>query len=248
MESNEKSFFESGTPKLLFYFGLTLGAAAVLLVNNLYISTSGTFKMPRAEAAIVKNVGGNANNPAPGANDPVGQQPSATPVKGIQADDHVRGNKNAKVVMIEYSDFECSYCQRFHPTMQKIVDAYPNQVAWVFRHFPLSFHQHAEAAANASECASEQGKFWEYSDKLYENQKSLGDSLYEKLAGDLKLNVSKFKSCMSAKKYASRVSRDLDEGSSFGVDGTPGTFINGQLVPGALPYESIKQMVDAALQ
>ncbi|KPJ85022.1 hypothetical protein AMJ57_04795, partial [Parcubacteria bacterium SG8_24] len=161
--------------------------------------------------------------------------------------DHVRGAADASVTLIEYSDFECPFCSRFHPTMKQIMDEFEGQVRWVYRHYPLGFHAEARPAALASECAGEQGKFWEYADELYENQSSLGEDYYEELAAELGLNMSQFRSCLSSEKYGSKVSGDLSGGTAAGVQGTPGTIILGadgsaQLVPGALPFESVKMM------
>ncbi len=86
----------------------------------------------------------------------------------ITDDDHQTGAKNGKITIVKFSDFECPYCARFRPTMQKILDEYPNEVTYVFKHFPLSFHQYAKTAAVASECAAEQGKFWEMYDELFD--------------------------------------------------------------------------------
>ena len=173
-------------------------------------------------------------------------------VKPISADDHVRGSKNAEVVLYEWSDFECPFCSRYHPSMVQLMNEYEGKVKWVYRHFPLSFHPQATPAANASECASEQGKFWEFADELFANQTRLGDALYSELAGKLKLNTGKFDGCLKAKKYQARITADLNDGSAAGVTGTPGTIIvakdgSKQLVPGAVPYEQLKAMVDAAL-
>jgi len=137
--------------------------------------------------------------------------------------------------------------------MVKITNEYKDKIKWVYRHYPLSFHPNAAPAANASECAAEQGKFWEYADKLFENQDKLGDSYYKQLAGELKLNIGKFNDCYAAKKYDARIKSDLAGGAGAGVQGTPGTVIIGKdgskkLIPGAFPYEQVKAIVDAALQ
>ncbi len=129
---------------------------------------------------------------------------------------------------------------------------YKGKLRWVYRHFPLSFHPNALPAANASECAAEQGKFFEYAHELFANQDQESDAFYGQLADKLKLNRSKFDSCYSAKKYNSKIQAQEQEGSSIGITGTPGTVIlakdgSTQLVPGAVPYEQLAAMVDAAL-
>jgi protein-disulfide isomerase len=158
------------------------------------------------------------------------------------------GDKNAKVTMVVYSDFECPYCQNHHETMKQVIAKYGNKVRVVWKNFPLSFHANAEPAANAAECAGEQGKFWEYADKLFANQENFGTALWAKLAGELKLNTSKFNACVSAKTYQSKIDADLNEGVANGVEGTPATFVNGELVVGALPLSNFEQIIDGILK
>jgi protein-disulfide isomerase len=132
------------------------------------------------------------------------------------------------------------------------MEEFDGQVKAVIRHFPLSFHTNARSAANAAECAAEQGKYYEFIDGLFENHDRLGAAFYTELAADLGLNKTKFSDCVTANKYDSKVSADMAGGISAQVKGTPGTIIVGlngeaQLVPGAVPYESLKAMVEAAL-
>lgn len=230
----------------MFYFGLVSGMAAVLLLNTAFVMSKGGLNLSQVGEAKAEIVAQAPTQPT--AQQPTAPTPTAAPVKGIQATDHVRGNPKAKVVLIEYSDFQCPFCSKHHPVVKQLLDAFPNQIAWVYRHFPLtSIHPQAQPAAEASECAAEQGKFWEYADKLFDNQTLLGDATYEKIATDLELNVSKFKTCYSSKKYAGRVNQDATEGGAAGVDGTPANFINGSLVSGAIPFESLKAMVESQL-
>ena len=132
------------------------------------------------------------------------------------------------------------------------MDEYEGRIQVVFRHFPLSFHPNARTAANAAECAAEQGKFWEFADGLFEDQTILGSDRYETLAKNLKLNLSKFDDCITSSKYDSKISADLSGGMTAGVQGTPGTIIVGSdgqptLVPGAIPYDQLKAMLEAVL-
>ncbi len=162
---------------------------------------------------------------------------------------HIRGNKNAKVKLVEYSDFQCPFCERHYPTLKKILADYGDQVSLEYKHFPLnSIHPYAQKAAEASECASEQGKFWEFHDKAFENQQNLNFDALKQWAADLKLNTTRFNNCLDSGKYAAKVQAQEDEGVKLGVDGTPGTLINGQLVSGALPYDAFKQIIDQQLQ
>ncbi len=242
------------SPKASFILGL-VGGMLVLCTIGFFILLSMALK-GNMDLSLGGGKGPVAAAPSPsgaapdaGAPEPVGE------VKAIAKDDHVIGDKNAAVTLYEYSDFQCPFCQRFHPSMQQLMDApeYKGKLRWVYRHFPLSFHPNAMPAANAAECAAEQGKFWEYSDELFKGQDSLSDTFYGSLADKLKLNRGKFDSCYSAKKYQAKITADQTGGSAAGVSGTPGTIIvdkNGgkQMVPGAVPYEQLKQMVDAALE
>jgi len=172
---------------------------------------------------------------------------NAGEVPEVTEDDHYLGELDAPVVMIEYSDIQCPYCDRHHPTMEQLYEKFDGQVLWVFRHFPLSFHPEGVPAAVASECAGEQGKFFEYTDGLFENQATLGDDLYVELAAELNLNTASFEACLDSGKYETEIAAEMAAGSAAGVTGTPGTFINGQLVKGAVPYESIKQIIQNEL-
>lgn len=169
----------------------------------------------------------------------------------ITEKDHVRGDFNAQVTIIEYSDFQCPFCATFHPTVQQILIDYPGKVRWVYKHFPLDqIHNQARPAAEASECVWEQKGnkgFWQFSDLLFENQERLGESLYKELAGNLGLNMDQFNDCASSRKYKDKVEADYQEGIKAGVRGTPGSFVNGQVIPGAVPYETLKAAVENAL-
>ncbi|MEK7183142.1 MAG: thioredoxin domain-containing protein [Patescibacteria group bacterium] len=233
---NTKGFFD-GNPKMLFVFGLVSGIALTLIVNNFSgIAIAAPNNNARDPLAVAKP------DTADTGTAPSGQLAAAT------NEDHVRGDlKKAEVVIIEYSDFECPFCSRHHPTMLQVAEEYGDKVAWVYRHFPLSFHPQAEPAALASECAAEQDKFWEYADELFLNQALLGDSYLKSLAGDLGLNQKKFDECLDSKKYQAVVDAQTGTGAAAGVNGTPATFINGQMVSGAVPFASLKTIIDAEL-
>lgn len=238
MSEKKRSFFD-GDPRMLFVFGLVTGVALTMIF-------SGGFSTP----TFAGNNGGGNNRVA--VTDPAPTAPSGGEQVGelavANADDHVRGNLNkAKVVLVEYSDFECPFCNRHHPTMQQIMDDYGDDVAWVWRHFPLSFHQNAQKAAEASECAADQGEFWAMADALTENYDRLSDSLYTQLAEEIGLNMNRFQTCLDSGEKAEDVRADMQTGATAGVSGTPATFVNGQLVSGAVPYTSFQQIIDAEL-
>jgi protein-disulfide isomerase len=203
---------------------------------------------------------------APSGNQPqqaVAPQPTGDVTKVRPVDpntDHIKGNKNAKIFLIEYSDFECPFCKRFHPTTQQVLDQYQGKVALVYRHYPLSFHANAEKEAEATECANEQGgndAFWKYADKIFERTTSNGtgfplDKLVP-LAKEIGLDGAKFKSCLDSGKYAQHIQDDEKNGQDAGVTGTPGNIVwtaNGkpQLVEGAVPFENLKSVIDQYLK
>lgn len=182
-------------------------------------------------------------------------------VPKITDDDHIKGDKNARIALIEYSDMECPFCKRFHSTAQQAVDDYKGQVKWVYRHFPLSIHLNAQKEAEASECAWELGGndgFWKYIDIIYERTGAGGtgfalDSLVP-LAKEIGLDQTKFKQCLDNGKYVQKVKDQMDGGAKAGVNGTPGNIIidtktnKMRAIPGAVPFEQIKSVIDEMLK
>jgi len=168
-------------------------------------------------------------------------------------DDPAKGSKNAKVVIVEFSDFQCPFCARFfEQTLPLIERDYikTGKVQIVYRDFPLSFHQYAQKAAEAAQCANEQGKFWEYHDLLFKKQNewaSAGEARFLDYAKALELDTNKFNSCLTTGKYGSEVKKDFQDGLQYGVQGTPTFFINGIPIVGAQPYEAFKQVIDQQL-
>ncbi len=174
----------------------------------------------------------------------------------ISNEDHVRGNKNAKVFLIEYSDFECPFCQRFHPTTQQVLKEYKDDVALVFRHFPLDqIHPKARPAANASECITELGgeeAFWKFADEVFTNQQTALSDL-QATAAKVGVDAGKFKTCFDSNKYEDKVNDQYQKGLAAGITGTPGNFIvndkgEAWLVPGAYPFDTLKVTIDEALK
>jgi len=164
----------------------------------------------------------------------------------ITRENHILGNFDAPITLVEFSDFQCSFCARLYPTLKKIEQDYKGKVRLVYKHFLLSF-QYSQKAAEASECAAEQGKFWEYHDKLFENAQDYSVDNFKKWAKELGLNSEKFNNCLDSEKFVQKIQADSQEGREKGVSGTPATFINGQLVSGAQPYESFKEIIDSLL-
>jgi len=164
------------------------------------------------------------------------------------ADSPRAGSADAPIQIIEFSDFQCPYCTRGAETLDQVKEKYGDKVSVVFRHFPLSFHTEAHKGAQASECANDQGKFWEYHDKLFANQKSMFDADLKRYAAELSLDQTAFDACLDSGKYKDKVDRDLEEGTAAGMSGTPGFFINGRFINGAQPLEVFVEIIDAELE
>lgn len=160
----------------------------------------------------------------------------------------VKGPANAKVTIVEFSDFQCPYCRRGYETMEQLAKAYPNDVKIVFKHFPLPFHNEAEPASKAAWAAQQQGKFWEYHEELFKNQDKLGSEYYIELATSLKLDIEKFKKDMASEAAAKQIKADSEIGQKNGIQGTPGFFVNGVAVKGAYPPEHFKGIIERWLK
>lgn len=167
----------------------------------------------------------------------------------IKSQDYVKGDENAPVTIFEFSEFQCPFCVKFYnEAYQNIIKDYveTGKVKIVFKHFPLAFHQNAQKAGEAAECAGEQGMFWEYHDFLFET-KQIELSSLKAHAADLGLDTQKFNACLDSGKYTSVVNKGLELGKKQGVSGTPTFFINGKKIIGAQPYSVFKTEIDAAL-
>lgn len=165
-------------------------------------------------------------------------------------DDVVLGEASAPVEVIIFGDYQCPYCERlYQDTEKKLREEYvkAGKVKVVYRDYPLSGHPAAQPAAEAAECAGDQGKYWQYHDALFERQATIMTLDYIGLAGELGLNKAAFQSCVETHKFAAEVAKDLADGTAAGVDGTPASFVNGQLISGAVPYASFKTVIDSAL-
>ncbi|MBW3023109.1 DsbA family protein [Candidatus Woesearchaeota archaeon] len=158
------------------------------------------------------------------------------------------GNTTAKVVLTEYSDFECPACGYAEPIVRTLRAEFKDDVAFRFVHFPLTnIHPNALSAAEASECANDQGKFWEYHDKLYENQKNLGRETYLNIAKEVDLNMTSFTACLDGGAKKEIVLKDLREAISKNLRGTPSFFVNDIYVEN-YAYENIRNMIKEELQ
>lgn len=163
-------------------------------------------------------------------------------------DDPSQGPANAPITIVEFSEFQCPFCKRTRPTLKKVMETYSGKVRYVFRDFPLSFHKEARDAATAANCAHEQKKYWEFNEKLFENQDKLGDELYQQTAKELSLDMAAFDKCFADKKKANvEIDNDQNQGQDVGVSGTPAYFINGKFLSGAQPFEAFKEIIDEEL-
>ena len=241
------------SPAQMFIAGIVTGLLVLCTVGFFLLGGFGGFSGKTAKANT--NTGGGAavvptDNGAPSG--PI-------TLRDVDDTDHIRGNKNAKLTIVEYSDFECPFCQRFHPTMNRVLAEYGDQVAWVYRHFPLSIHANAQKAAEASECVAKLGgeeAFWNFSDLYFERTTSNGtgfplDGLAD-LAAEVGVDAAAVQTCLDNDEMADRVQEDVDGGARGGVTGTPGTIVvtDGgpqELIPGALPYEQVSQVIDRYL-
>ncbi|MDH5533351.1 MAG: thioredoxin domain-containing protein [Candidatus Pacebacteria bacterium] len=176
----------------------------------------------------------------------------------VDQNDHIRGNAKAKVVLVEYSDYECPFCARFHPTMVQAVEEMGDKIAWVYRHYPLSFHPNAQKAAEGSECVAKlsgNDAFWKYSDAIADvtsKDGKLSPEAISEAAAKAGVNASAFKSCLDSDEFATNVKDETAAGGSAGITGTPGTIVvvDGvakELIPGALPYASVKATIEKYL-
>jgi protein-disulfide isomerase len=159
------------------------------------------------------------------------------------------GPAEAKIVIVEFSDFQCPYCRRFHDdTYQALLDAYPGQIRFVYRNLPLppTMHPEAMSAAVASLCANDQNAYWNYHEKLFSSE-TLGETTYIQYATDLGLNVEEFTACLSSGKHDEFIQQDMAFSSNLGVQSTPTFFVNGLALVGAQPLSSFQQIIDKEL-
>lgn len=232
------------------------------LVLIVILAIWGGYNWNRAQS-LLKNgapAAGNVTAPsatAPNAPSGLGGNQLAKMPK-VDKDDHIRGNAKAKVVLVEYSDYECPFCGKFHPNMTQIIEEMGDKVAWVYRHYPLSFHPNAQKAAEGGECVAKlagNDAFWVYTDAVFEVNSQNGKIFPETIteaAAKTGVNASAFKSCLDSDEFATNVKDETAAGGNSGITGTPGTIVvvDGvpkELIPGALPYASIKATIEKYL-
>ena len=211
-----------------------------------------------AGAVMYANKGGTASSAsgglAAGAGEAAGGGAPADP-KALADDDPVLGNPDAPVTVVEFSDYQCPFCGRFYKTVEKqLIDTYvkTGKVKFVYRDFAF-LGDESQWAAQAANCAGDQGKYWQYHDYLFDHQQGENEGAFSKanlkrFAKDMGLNNAQFDLCLDSGKHEAEVAKDVEAGRQFGVGGTPTTFINGKLIAGAQPFAAFEQAIEEALK
>lgn len=176
---------------------------------------------------------------------------AALPVNAVVSTDQIKGSREAKTILIEYSDFQCPACAVYAPITKKIVEEFNDKMAFVYRHFPLPQHKNAELAALASEAGGRQNKFWQMHDAIFENQEEWekagnAEEIFIKYAEKIELNVEQFKNDLKSKELKNKVASDLRGGQSAGVNSTPTFFLNGEKIQ-SRSYEEFKQIMESKI-
>lgn len=258
----QQSIFATMDPKQSFIVGIVGGLLVICTIGFfilLQMVLSGTLvQADKVAAAGTRAQVAAADTAARPVAQPTAQPtaaPSLDPAPVDSSVDHIRGDVNAPVTIIEYSDLECPFCSRFHDTMKQILAQYDGEVRWVYRHFPLtSIHPNAQPAALAAECAGEQNKFWEFVDAAFAGQQTggVGQAALQTLAQNLGLNMSQYNECVTSQKYAAKVTADAQDATATGGQGTPHSIIvtadgSAQLISGAQPPAAVSAQLDAIL-
>ncbi len=158
----------------------------------------------------------------------------------------MRGNPKAPITIVEFSDFQCGFCQRVTPTLQELLAKYNGQISIAYRDFPLrEIHPQAQLAAEASRCAGDQGKFWEYHDALFANSSKLDKASLAGHARALHLDGERFDACLETGKFKDAIDNDMQDAEKAGVSATPAFFVNGVLLEGAQPIAAFEKLIDA---
>jgi protein-disulfide isomerase len=249
--SEKKSLFEMLDPKQAFIFGI-IGGLLVLCTIGFFILlfTGGSFSSESSPSGRTVRT---TDTTTPTAANPTPAQPTNVTIPEVTEEDHIRGNEDAAITIVEYSDIECPFCGRFHTTMQQVMDTYGDDVRWVYRHFPLeSIHPNARPAAIAAECAAEQGKFWDFVDLAIARQSALSGQL-EQIARDVQVSdIAAFNDCIADGRYNDVVSQDARDAQAAGGRGTPYSILigpNGEtsVISGAQPFANVEAQIQQFL-
>jgi protein-disulfide isomerase len=235
---------------LYVVFASALSFIAGMTVRSLLLGPTPVYVMgtiPSEDVpAPTSTVAGPGTSSSPGTAQP---SPTVAVVSVSADDDPGLGPTDAAVLIVEFSDFQCFYCARFATeTLGQILNTYGDSVRLVYRDFPLtSIHPQAQKAAEAAQCAHEEGKYWEYHDLLFQNQQALDVVNLKAYAEKVGLDTEAFDDCLDSGRFASEVSKDLTDGQVYGVTATPTFFINGRLVRGAQPFSVFQALIEEEL-
>lgn len=243
----KKGAFDSLSSKSAFWLGV-LGSLAIAFTVGFFILLGIMLSDDTEERVAI------TPPPVAAAGEPAARAGAPASIKAVSDSDHIRGNADAKITIVEYSDLECPFCARFHPTVQQVVDDYDGQVNWVYRHFPLnSIHPKAQKQAEASECVAELGgndAFWAFIDDLFTNPPASNDQL-PGIAASVGVNQAAFSECLNSGKHTATVQDMANDGIAAGAQGTPFTVVvsGDQRIPlsGAVPASQLKAIIDPLL-
>jgi protein-disulfide isomerase len=234
-----------------------IGAAVVIglaFLAGAWMIKSGLDGQTEQLAALTASLGevedavrtGGIGRPPQRADVPSGPDPGKEHAVDV-ATAPIRGDKDAAVTIVAFSDFQCPFCNRVNPTLTKLLADYPGKVRIAFKHMPLRIHPDAPAAHAAAEAAGRQGKFWEMYDKIFANQRELTPEKFQQYAAELNLDAAQFEKDRNDPAVKAKIDADVKEAEKLGVAGTPAFFINGRYLSGAQPYENFKKLVDEVL-
>lgn len=254
--SSKRGLFDQASPKLTFWFGFFVGAGIITLIGCVFMIVIMLKGVDLSSAKTNTKTSTTTNTNAAAA-------PSPTPTTATTIDaskitisdsDYVRGNPDAKVTMVVFGDLECPYCKRFHPELLNVLEANPDDVKMVYKHFPLSFHPEAKPAAVALECVGKlagSDSFWTFVDAVYADQSNIGANQFTTLASDLGINTADFAACQTSGEFDAKIAADQALGQSVGVGGTPSTFVivgnTATKLSGAVPQSDVDAAVATAL-
>ena len=181
-----------------------------------------------------------------------GSNTSALTISAINADENIKGNKDAQATLIEYSDFQCPACGSYYPILKKVSDDLGDKVKFAYRHFPLPQHKNAKLAATVAEAAGKQGKFWEMHDLIFQNQSDWSEDknaaiIFAKYAQDLQLDLAKFQTDIADEEIKAKIENDYKSGVKAGVNSTPSFFLNGKKINNPRNYDEFKNAILQAL-
>lgn len=221
---------------------MVLAFAAGILVGYVAWGTGTTRETAQSSPAGSQSSGSVVETPL------ATEEPEFVRYDVYSQDAYAFGPEDAPITIVEFSDFQCPYCRRWHEQVyEPLLAAYPDQIHLVYRHLPLtSIHPEAFSAAEAAMCAGEQGAFWQYHDRLFSSE-ALGSEVYTQYAEELSLDMTTFEACLTEHKYQEAIQTDSDFAINLGIRSTPTFFINGLAIVGAQPLEAFKQVIDKEL-